>query len=98
MDFRHYSNRLSEATRGIAAVVFIAGMLLIGFGILIYSLPKLFALIMAVLFALAGFSCISLAIKIFCTAGRMKSNGQEGTTVYRKNVEIHYNDDEPGGQ
>ena len=83
--FRFYSNQLSQATRKIATVAFIAGMMLIGFGILIMALPELFALLAAIFFFIAGIGVMSYAVRIFCAASKISK--QED--VFRHNVKIH---------
>ena len=95
MVFRFYTRQVSQATRGIAATVFIAGMLLIGFGMLIFALPQLFAYLAAGVFFLMGLSVIGHAVRLFFVASKMdrgmpadqNQHGQAET--YRKNVTAH---------
>ena len=90
MDFRFYSNMLSQASKNAAAVIFVSGMMLIGFGFLIYVLRDLFAVLFAILFCAAGLGCMATAVKIFWSAGGFSKSD----SPYRENVRIHYEDDE----
>ncbi|MFC1675754.1 hypothetical protein ACFL3G_01670 [Planctomycetota bacterium] len=87
MSFRFYSNAISQASRNLAAGIFIVGMLLIGFGFLIWLLKELFAILFAGLFCVAGIGCMGTAVKIFWTfrkAGKTTPNNDD-----RENVRIH---------
>ena len=87
MDFRFYSNAVSQASRNVAAGVFIVGMLLIGFAFLIWLLKELFAALFALLFCIVGFGCMATAVRIFWAfrkAGRTSPNNDG-----RENVRIH---------
>lgn len=88
-NFRFYSNQMSQASRQIGAVVFVVGMLLIGFGILIYSLPKLFAILAAMFFFFIGLVCIGFAVRIFIAANRMRPPKNGTDDSQRVNVKIH---------
>ncbi len=90
MSFRFYTNVISQATRTIAAGIFIVGMVLIGFGFMIYLLPKFFATLAAVVFFIAGLGCGITAVKIFLAQRKLdKMNSDDGITGYRRNVRIH---------
>jgi hypothetical protein len=98
MGFEFYTNLLSRATRNFAAGMFIVGMLLVGFGFLIWVLKELFAMLFATLFCIVGISCGVTAVKMFWAIHRIeKGQGNfEGTAgesseqgEYRKSVEIH---------
>lgn len=87
--FHFHGKPYSQATKGLAKGAFFTGLLLIGFGMLVFILRDLFAFLAAAVFFLAGFSAIGYAIRLFLAQHKMnKSN-----SVYRENVEIHYNDD-----
>ena len=88
MVFRFYSEQLSKATRGLASLIFIIGMMLIGFGVLIYALPKLFAILAAMVFFVAGISCLGYGIKLFCAIRKMRKD-LDNRDAYRENVTIH---------
>ena len=87
MSFRFYTNAISQASRNTAAGVFIVGLMLIGFGFLIWVLRELFAILFALLFCIAGVGCIVAAVKIFWTLGRLGK--KSSSEAYRKNVKIH---------
>ncbi len=90
MSFRFYTNVISQATRTIAAGIFIVGMVLIGFGFMIYLLPKFFATLAAVVFFIAGLGCGITAVKIFLAQRKLdKMSSDDGTTGHRRNVRIH---------
>ncbi|MCP4261485.1 MAG: hypothetical protein GY774_28880 [Planctomycetes bacterium] len=90
MSFRFYTNAISQASRNFAAGLCIIGMLLIGFGFLIYVLRELFAILFAILFCFAGLGCGATAIKIFLAQRKLdKMDPDDGTMDYRKNVQIH---------
>jgi len=107
MIFRFYTRQLSQATRGLAATVFVVGMLLIGFAMLIFALPELFAYLAAGVFFFIGLSVIVYAVRLFMTASAMdraadaagEPGGGEPTgdepVVYRKNVTMHVREEEP---
>lgn len=88
MFFGYSSKDISKATNTIAAGIFIVGMVLIGFGVLIIALPELFALLAAAVFFIIGLSVIGYAIRLFVTIKKMQ--GMDGNNeIYRENVEIH---------
>ena len=43
MNFRFYTNAISQASKRVAAGIFTVGLLLIGFGVIILALPEIFA-------------------------------------------------------
>lgn len=88
MNFRYYSNTISQASRNVAAGLFIIGLLLIGFGFLVYILRELFAMLFAAVFVVAGVGCGITAFKIFLIQRRLdqKIDSEE---PYRENVQIH---------
>jgi len=89
MGFRFYTNAISQASRTVAAGVFIVGMMLIGFGFMIYLLPKFFATLAAIVFFVAGVGCGVTAIKIFVTQRRLDKLNSDGSAGKRENVQIH---------
>ena len=90
-NFRFYSDQLSQATRGMAAGVFVVGLLLIGFGLLIFALPELFATIAALFFGFVGVSVIGFAVRLFLASRNIDKAGKD-YDAYRENVKIHHND------
>jgi hypothetical protein len=64
------------------------GLLLIGFGMLVFILRDLFAFLAAAVFFIAGFSAIGYAIRTWILLLKMKRFGNDG----RENVRIHGDD------
>ena len=87
MSFRFYSNAVSQASRNFAAGLFIVGLLLIGFGFLVYILRELFAILFAAVFCIAGVGCGITAFKIFLFQRRLDK--VDPGELYRENVRIH---------
>ena len=85
--FRHYTNAISQASRSLAAGIFIVGLLLIGFGIIIIALPEIFALLAAAVFFIAGVGCAVTAVKIFWTIRKFDKISPDEN--HRENVQIH---------
>lgn len=88
--FRFYThgNPVSDAAKGLAKGAFVVGLLLIGFGLLVFILRDLFAFIAAAVFFLAGFSAIGYAVRLFILQHKIK----QSDNLYRENVEIHNGD------
>jgi hypothetical protein len=80
---------MSQASRTVAAWIFITGLLLIGFGVIIIALPEIFAALAALVFALVGLGCIGTGAKIFWTQRKLDRINRSDTNGYRKNVRIH---------
>jgi hypothetical protein len=89
MSFRFYTNVISQASRNFAAGLFIVGLLLIGFGFLVYVLRELFAILAAIVFFVAGAGCAITAVRIFWTLHRLDKTTQDDSEPYRNNVQIH---------
>ena len=90
MSFRFYNNVISQASRNFAAGLFITGLLLIGFGFLVYVLRDLFAVLASIVFFVVGLGCGTTAVKIFLAQRKLdKMNSDNGVTDYRRNVRIH---------
>jgi len=90
MSFRFYSNIISQASRNFAAGLFITGLLLIGFGFLVYVLRDLFAILASIVFFVAGLACGTTAVKIFLAQRKLdKMDSDDGAMDYRRNVQIH---------
>ena len=92
MSFRFYTNAISQASRNFAAGLFIVGLLLIGFGFLVYILRDLFAILASIVFFVAGVSCGITAFKIFLFQRKLDQVDQ--SEPYRDNVRIHIQDHE----
>lgn len=89
MSFRFYTNMISQASRNIAAGIFIVGLVLIGFGFMIYLLPRFFATLAAVVFFVAGIGCAITAVKIFLAQRKLDKINSDFSEPYRENVQIH---------
>jgi hypothetical protein len=89
MSFRFWTNAVSEASRRVAAVIFIVGLLLIGFGVVILALPEIFAFLAAAVFFVAGAGCGVTAIKIFLAQRELNKLNTDDSQGYRENVHIH---------
>lgn len=94
MPFRFYSNMISQASRGLASGIFIVGLMLIGFGMIIFALPELFAFLAAAVFFIAGAGCAVTAVRIFLAARRMDDYDSDSPDEYRRNVHVHHRDDD----
>ena len=92
MSFRFYTNMVSQASKSIAAGIFTVGLVLIGFGFMIYLLPKLFATLAAAVFFIAGFGCAITAVKIFLAQRHLDKMNSDDSQDYRENVHIHIED------
>jgi hypothetical protein len=93
MRFRLYNNVISQASRNFAAGLFITGLLLIGFGFLVFILRDLFAILAFIVFFVVGVGCGTTAIKIFLVQRKLdKMDSDDGTMDYRRNVRIHIED------
>jgi hypothetical protein len=89
MNFRFYTNAISQASRSIAAGIFTVGLLLIGFGVIIIALPEIFALLAAGVFFIVGIGCGVTAIKIFLAQRQINKINSDDSAGYRENVQIH---------
>jgi len=89
MSFRFYTNGISQVSRAAAAGIFILGLLLVGFALLIYALPKFFATLAAIVFFVTGLGCGITAVKIFLAQRKLDKLGSDDSDAYRKNVQIH---------
>ena len=83
---------MPQITKGMAKGSFVLGLLLIGFGALVFILRDIFALLAAAIFFIAGLSAISYAIKLLITMHKMKKNTSNPHSAYRENVQIHTED------
>lgn len=90
MVFRFYTNTASQMSRAAAGGIFITGLVLTGFGFLIYALPKVFAMLAAIVFFAAGAGCVILAFKILMAQKRIDKAHSQDTQSCRQNVQIHF--------
>jgi cobalamin biosynthesis protein CobD/CbiB len=89
MVFRYYTNAVSNASRSIAWGIFVLGLLLVGFGVLILALPELFAMLAAIVFFIAGAGLVGTAVKIYLAQRHIDKITRDDSPDYRKNVRIH---------
>lgn len=89
MVFRYYTNAVSQASRAVASGILIVGMVLIGFGFMIFLLPKFFAYLASIVFWIMGFGCAFTAIKIFWASRKIDNANPDPSDAYRENVRIH---------
>ena len=89
MPFRFYSNWVSQVSRNAATAIFIVGLLLIGFGVVIIAFPELFAALAARIFFIAGLGCSVTAVKIYLAHRRFNKLTSDHSDDYRKNVQLH---------
>jgi len=89
MSFGFYTNVISRASRNFAAGLFITGLLLIGFGFLVYILRDLFAVLASIVFFVAGVGCGITAMKIFWAQRKLDKIASGDSQGYRENVHIH---------
>jgi hypothetical protein len=93
MSFQLYTNLISQASRAFAQWLFIIGLMLVGFGLLVYWLRDIFAFIAAGVFVFAGFGCAVTAIKIYFSQrhmDKMSARGNDGRENVRIRFEEHY--------
>jgi formate/nitrite transporter FocA (FNT family) len=88
MFLRFYTDTVSKFSRAMSAGIFITGLLLIGFGVLIAAFPQFFAYIAAGVFFIAGFGCIVTAAKILLTQRRLSKLMRDDSYTGRENVRI----------
>jgi hypothetical protein len=88
MSFGYYTNMISQASRRVAAVIFIVGLMLIGFGVIILALPEIFAFLAAAVFFIAGIGCGIIAIRIFLAQRQLDKLSSDDSKAYRHNVRV----------
>ncbi|UCG48162.1 MAG: hypothetical protein JSU94_22130 [Phycisphaerales bacterium] len=89
MSFRFYTNAVGRASRTVAGAMFVFGLALVGFGFMIYLLPKLFATVAAIVFFVAGAGCAITGARIFLAQRKLDRMDSSESSGYRKNVRIH---------
>ena len=88
MVFRYYSNPFSQITKGFSKGLFVVGLLLIGFGALVWVLKEVFALIAAAIFMLAGVGCCSNAIRLYFASRKSYQNNDDNSAGRSDNVKV----------
>jgi len=89
MSFRFYTNVVSQASKTVAAGMFVAGLLLVGFAVIIAALPEIVGYLAAAIFFVAGIGCSITAIKIFWAQRKLDKADPDHSGGYRENVQIH---------
>jgi hypothetical protein len=85
MFFRFHSNSFNQLSKGYAKGLFVIGLLLIGFGTLVWILKEVLAVIAAAIFIVVGCICCFNAIRIFIStikAGK-DNDGRSGNVKIR---------------
>jgi hypothetical protein len=83
---------ISQTSRKIASGIFTTGLLLIGFGLLIYIYPTFFATLAALVFFIVGLGTCLTALKIFMAQHRIDKTMKNESNDYRENVRIRIED------
>jgi len=91
MSFQFYTNIISQASRRLAGGILTTGLGLIGFGLLIYLLPRVFATLAAFVFFITGAGACITAFKIFAAQRRLDKEFHEEPPEHRENVRIRIN-------
>jgi hypothetical protein len=81
MFFKLYPNSLNQISKGYAKWLFVIGLLLIGFGTLVWILKEVLAVIAAAIFITVGCICCFHAIRIFITS--QSNDGRSGNVKIR---------------
>jgi len=89
MFFRFYPNSFNQLSKNYAKGLFVVGLLLIGFGTLVWILKEVLAVIAAAIFIVVGCICCFNAIRIFTSA--IKTN--KDNNGRSSNVKIHIEQD-----
>jgi len=89
MSFRFYTNVVSQASKTAATGMFVVGLLLVGFAVIIAALPEIVGYLAAAIFFIAGIGCGATAIKIFWAQRKLDKADSDHSGGYRENVQIH---------
>jgi hypothetical protein len=82
MFFKIYSDLFNQASKSYAKGLFVIGLLLIGFGTLVWILKEVLAVIAAAIFIAVGGLCCFNAVRIFFnTIKTNKNNGGRSSNV-----------------
>ena len=87
--FRFYTSAISQASRKVASGIFIVGLVLVGFGVIILALPEIFAFLAAAVFFIFGIGCGVTAVKIFLVQRKLGKFDPDNSPGHRENVHIH---------
>ena len=89
MFYKSYTSAVSQASKTASAWFVVVGLMLIGFGMLVWILKEIFALLAAALFFVVGFFCGVTGIKIYLAQRQFDKMNKGDADDYRKNVRIH---------
>ena len=81
MMFNFYSNSFSGISKTFAKGLFVTGLLVFGFGLLVWIFKEILALIAAVIFMAIGVGCCLKAIRIYYLAWKFgrKDKGDDNS-------------------
>ncbi|OHB56647.1 MAG: hypothetical protein A2Y12_06060 [Planctomycetes bacterium GWF2_42_9] len=77
MMFNFYSNSFSGISKGFAKGLFVTGLLLFGFGLLVWIFKEILAIIAAGIFMVVGVGCCLKAIRIYYLAWKFGRKGKD---------------------
>jgi hypothetical protein len=86
MFFRFSSDSFNQISKGYAKGLFVVGLLLIGFGTLVWLFKEVLALIAAAIFVIVGAGCCFNAVRIFFSTWKSAKSEDDGRSA---NVKIH---------
>jgi hypothetical protein len=88
--FNFYSNSFSGISKSFAKGLFVTGLLLFGFGLLVWIFKEVLALIAAAIFMFVGVGCCLKAIRMYYIAWKFDRNNNDDSNGGRSpNVKIH---------
>jgi sugar phosphate permease len=90
MFFKLYSDSFNQISKGYAKGLFVVGLLLIGFGTLVWLFKEVLALIAAAIFVVVGAGCCFNAVRIFFSTWKSGKSEDDGRSA---NVKIHIEQD-----
>ncbi|MGD0785352.1 MAG: hypothetical protein ABR969_06025 [Sedimentisphaerales bacterium] len=86
MFFKLYSDSFNQISKGYAKGLFVVGLLLIGFGTLVWLFKEVLALIAAAIFVFIGAVCCFNAVRIFFGTWKSGKSPDDGRS---DNIKIH---------
>ncbi len=92
MLFNFYSSSFNQLSKGYAKGLFVVGLLLIGFGTLVWILKEVLAVIAAAIFIIVGCFCCFNGVRIFINAMKSDKHDNGGRSSNVK-IRIEQNSD-----
>jgi sugar phosphate permease len=89
MLFNFYSNSFSSVSKGFAKGLFVTGLLVFGFGLLVWIFRQVLAVIAAAIFMAVGVGCCLKAIRIYYIAWKSGRHHDDDNSGRSPNVRIH---------